>query len=124
MRSTIAAHGAGMKHDIGRSEQLPASGQTGRGVAIAGSAIFLVIAPGFVAGLAPWWLTHWRAGPPFPGATALRVAGSVLIGLGALGLLDSFARFAVQGLGTPAPVLPTRRLIVSGLYRHVRNPMY
>ncbi len=39
-------------------------------------------------------------------------------------LLDSFARFAIQGLGTPAPVLPTEHLVVSGLYRYVRNPMY
>ena len=30
--------------------------------AIAGSAVFLVIAPGVVAGLVPWWLTGWRAG--------------------------------------------------------------
>ena len=39
-------------------------------------------------------------------------------------LLDSFARFALQGLGTPAPIFPTRHLVVSGLFRHVRNPMY
>jgi protein-S-isoprenylcysteine O-methyltransferase Ste14 len=39
-------------------------------------------------------------------------------------LLDSFTRFALQGLGTPAPVFPTRHLIVTRFYRYVRNPMY
>ena len=39
-------------------------------------------------------------------------------------LLDSFARFALQGLGMPAPIFPTQHLVVSGLFRHVRNPMY
>ena len=39
-------------------------------------------------------------------------------------LLDSFARFALRGRGTPAPVLPPTHLVVSGLYRYVRNPMY
>jgi protein-S-isoprenylcysteine O-methyltransferase Ste14 len=37
---------------------------------------------------------------------------------------DSFARFAIQGLGTPAPVAPPQRLVVTGLYRYVRNPIY
>jgi protein-S-isoprenylcysteine O-methyltransferase Ste14 len=39
-------------------------------------------------------------------------------------LLDSFARFAVEGLGTPAPVFPASHLVVTGWYRYVRNPMY
>jgi protein-S-isoprenylcysteine O-methyltransferase Ste14 len=39
-------------------------------------------------------------------------------------LLDSFARFAMQGRGTPAPVAPPLHLVVTGLYRYVRNPMY
>jgi protein-S-isoprenylcysteine O-methyltransferase Ste14 len=47
-----------------------------------------------------------------------------LIAAGLPVLLDSFARFAFQGLGTPAPIFPTRHLVVSGLYRYVRNPMY
>ena len=47
-----------------------------------------------------------------------------MVAIGLLGLVDSFIRFAVTGLGTPAPILPTRSLVVSGLYRYVRNPMY
>jgi len=92
--------------------------------AIVGSAVFLIIAPGFVAGLVPWWISHWRLQPAFFGLRPLRFGGGVLITIGTAGLLDSFLRFAVQGLGTPAPVFPTRHLVVTGLYRHVRNPMY
>ena len=37
---------------------------------------------------------------------------------------STIARFAWEGHGTPAPVAPTRTLVVSGFYRFVRNPMY
>lgn len=93
-------------------------------LAIIGSAVFLVIAPGFVAGLVPWWISHWRLEAPFFGMPLFRLAGGALILMGAAGLLDSFVRFAVQGLGTPAPVFPTRHLVITGLYRYVRNPIY
>ncbi len=30
----------------------------------------------------------------------------------------------MEGIGTPAPVAPPQLLVVGGIYRHVRNPMY
>jgi len=93
-------------------------------LAILGSAIFLVIAPGIVAGYVPWRICRWHFGPPLLGTFAFRLVGGLLIVAGLPVLLDSFARFALQGLGTPAPIFPTRHLVVSGLYRYVRNPMY
>ena len=93
-------------------------------LAILGSAVFLVIGPGFVAGLAPWWISYWRLETPFFGMPLFRFAGGMLVALGAVGLIDSFIRFAVQGLGTPLPVFAPRHLVVTGLYRYVRNPMY
>jgi protein-S-isoprenylcysteine O-methyltransferase Ste14 len=92
--------------------------------AIIGTAIFLVLAPGFVAGVVPWWISRWRFEPPLLGISVFRFLGAALIMPGLFVLLDSFRRFAVEGLGTPAPVFPTRHLVVSGLYRYVRNPMY
>jgi protein-S-isoprenylcysteine O-methyltransferase Ste14 len=91
---------------------------------ILGSALFLVAAPGIVAGYVPWRICQWHFGAPLLGTSWLRLVGVFLIAAGLPVLLDSFGRFALQGLGTPAPIFPTRRLVVSGLFRYVRNPMY
>jgi protein-S-isoprenylcysteine O-methyltransferase Ste14 len=86
-----------------------------------GSLVFLVVAPGVVAGLVPWLITDWSAHDwSFP----VRVLGGGLIVAGVAFLTAAFARFAVEGIGTPAPVAPTQRLVVGGAYRYVRNPMY
>ena len=95
-----------------------------RAAAIAGSALFLVIAPGTLALYVPWVLGGWRMGPQLLGVVPLRWLGVFLIAFGVPVLLDSFARFAWQGLGTPAPIAPPQHLVITGLYRYVRNPMY
>jgi protein-S-isoprenylcysteine O-methyltransferase Ste14 len=92
-----------------------------RSQAAFGSVLFLLVAPGVVAGLVPWLLTGWRSSNP---ATAVVVLGTALIALGTAVLLHAFGRFVFEGRGTPAPTAPTERLAVGGLYRHVRNPMY
>jgi len=92
--------------------------------AIIGSAVFLVIAPGTLAVYVPWRMTRWHFAAPLLGFSGFRVIGILMIAAGLPVLLDSFARFAIQGLGTPAPVAPPQHLVVTGLYRHVRNPIY
>ena len=89
--------------------------------AAAGTALFLVVAPGAVVGLLPWLITGWQSGHWGPAAI---VAGLVLVTAGSGFLVYAFGQFALQGIGTPAPAAPTEHLVVRGLYRYVRNPMY
>jgi protein-S-isoprenylcysteine O-methyltransferase Ste14 len=91
--------------------------------AILGSAVFFLMAPCIVAGLLPWLILD-RYRLPLSMSLACIVIGCILIAVAILVLLHSFARFALEGLGTPAPVAPTEKLVVGGIYRHVRNPMY
>jgi protein-S-isoprenylcysteine O-methyltransferase Ste14 len=98
--------------------------RTRKAFAVLGTAAFLILAPGTVAGLIPWWISHWRLCPPFLGFAPFRAIGVVLIAVGIAIVLEAFGRFALQGIGTPAPVFPTKHLVVKGSYRYVRNPMY
>jgi protein-S-isoprenylcysteine O-methyltransferase Ste14 len=92
--------------------------------AAVGSLAFFIAAPGVVAGLVPWLITGWQLNPMTAWWELLRVVGLTLIVGGLVVLVRAFARFAVEGRGTPAPFAPPKKLIVSGEYRYVRNPMY
>lgn len=69
-----------------------------------------------------WFLPRWIVGN---GAFENpRPLGWIVIGIGGVIALGCALEFAWRGLGTPAPFDPPRRLVVSGFYRWVRNPMY
>jgi protein-S-isoprenylcysteine O-methyltransferase Ste14 len=90
--------------------------------AVLGSAAFVLFGgPTIVAGLVPWLLTRWAADDP---PIAMRVTGAVLIAIGGGLVLETTARFALQGRGTPAPFAAPERFVARGSYRVVRNPMY
>jgi protein-S-isoprenylcysteine O-methyltransferase Ste14 len=85
-----------------------------------GSIAFFVLAPGSTAGLVPWLITGWEDAAPAWAA----IPGGVVTAAGGVVVVAAFVQFVVEGRGTPAPVAPTQELVVGGLYRWVRNPMY
>jgi protein-S-isoprenylcysteine O-methyltransferase Ste14 len=87
-----------------------------------GTLVFFVAAPGTTAGLVPWLVTGGEGSPP--GWDVVDLLG-VLVGLAGLAMVVAcFVRFVREGRGTPAPTAPTEELVVGGLYRYLRNPMY
>ena len=80
-----------------------------------------MVAPGTFVGLGPWLITRWEV----PGSTpAWRVVlGVALIVVGLIPPVHAFIQFVKAG-GTPMPIAPTQRLVVTGFNRYVRNPMY
>jgi protein-S-isoprenylcysteine O-methyltransferase Ste14 len=81
----------------------------------------LVIAPLFVA-LWLWFLPRWLGGRDV--FADPRPLGWIVVAVGAVIGLPCVWEFAWRGLGTPAPFDPPRKLVISGPYRYVRNPMY
>ena len=85
------------------------------------SFLFLLLAPGMVAGYIP--LALLRQGPQVGTGVCSYLAFPLWI-LGGAILLWSFWNFLREGRGTPAPVDPPKELVAVGFYRYVRNPMY
>jgi protein-S-isoprenylcysteine O-methyltransferase Ste14 len=80
-----------------------------------------LVGPLFIS-LWTYFIPRWFGGPhAFEDA---RPAGWIMVATGALVVLPSMSIFAWRGFGTPAPFDPPRRLVISGPYRFVRNPMY
>jgi len=73
--------------------------------------------------LLPYLLNDWHFHRPVPYWAVAQVAGALLICAGLVPIVWSFAEFA-GARGTPVPVASPPRLVVSGFYRHVRNPIY
>jgi protein-S-isoprenylcysteine O-methyltransferase Ste14 len=94
---------------------------TRRGVIV--SLLFIVFGgPGFVLVYIPYWLTRFRV--PVGEPLWQIVLAAALIAAGTAPLFESMKRFVIVGRGTLVPAVPTERLVVSGFYRRVRNPMY
>ena len=95
-----------------------------RARAAVGSIVFLVIAPSVVAGLVPWLLTGWHARGPLPYWVPLWIGGLLLIAAGVPCADAGVRALRRRGARHTAPIFPTDRLVVGGLYRYVRNPLY
>jgi protein-S-isoprenylcysteine O-methyltransferase Ste14 len=87
------------------------------------SAAFFVAAPGTVAGVIPWLIAGGQFHEPTRYWLVARVLGAAMICVGLIPPIHAFAEFVRAG-GTPMPISPTQRLVVSGFNRYVRNPMY
>ena len=86
------------------------------------TAFFFLLAPGTNAFLVPWAIAGFHRPEGELGASG--ALGLVLLACGFVAAVACFVRFVREGSGTPAPAAPTESLVVGGLYRFVRNPMY
>jgi protein-S-isoprenylcysteine O-methyltransferase Ste14 len=94
-----------------------------RSAAAATSLGWFVVTGGTFGWLVPWLCGDWHLHHPLPYWGIARAAGVLLICAGLAPVVRSFADFFRAG-GTPVPVASPPRLVVTGFYRYVRNPIY
>lgn len=86
---------------------------------------FTILQPGTVAVLVPYLILRGTEESFFPRVwTASHFAGAIVMVAGTVIVLACVLRFATEGEGTLSPLDPTKKLVVRGLYRYSRNPMY
>jgi len=83
--------------------------------------LFTIVVPGTVAVYIPHLLLRSSSKPQTGFVSWL---GGAMIIVGASIYFRCAWEFAVRGLGTPAPIAPTKYLVTTALHRSVRNPMY
>ncbi|MGH7522024.1 MAG: methyltransferase family protein [Gemmatimonadales bacterium] len=88
------------------------------------SLFFALILPGSVTLVIPYFILSARGGIAVPHWGPAQYVAAVVTAAGAVVLIRCIADFARIGRGTLAPVDPPKTLVVRGLYRYVRNPMY
>lgn len=88
------------------------------------SIFFTILQPGTVTILIPYWLISSNRAASQLSYSPLRYIGLPLIVVGAAGLGWCIWDFFASGRGTISPIDPPKHLVVRGLYRYVRNPMY
>jgi protein-S-isoprenylcysteine O-methyltransferase Ste14 len=90
---------------------------------LAETIVFTLVVPGTVTYWLPRALDLWGSAPsrPWPISAWLSIV-LLTIGLAIYGKCTW--EFATRGRGIPAPLDHPKQLVVSGLYRYVRNPMY
>lgn len=86
--------------------------------------LFTLLVPGTVTVLVPYWLLSSRSASARLPIGPFRYLGILPILCGAVIYLWCVWDFTFAGKGTPAPLDPPKELVVQGLYRYVRNPMY
>ena len=86
---------------------------------------FTILQPGLVVGLVPYLILGYRYSQTWKNElTALQYMAVIIFIIGTAIMLYCIGMFAVKGRGTLSPADPTKKLVIAGLYKFSRNPMY